>query len=171
MKKFLLCIAAICALAFTGCHHDDDDTKIWDFVNYSFNFLVTDNNGNNLLDPDFAGNILDNHITVTYKGKVYERLPMGGTTRENAPRELALRTERWDYLQSQPLLTFGEFSPTENYKDEHFKVDWGDGTTDNVAFDIYITWRGEEPTVHRTYYLNGEELYENQMSPIRIVKK
>ena len=55
-------------------------------------------------------------------------------------------------------LAFGEFTPEDDFKNESFTLDWGDGTTDEISFDCYITWKDQDPTVHKKLFLNGEEI-------------
>jgi hypothetical protein len=55
------------------------------------------------------------------------------------------------------MLRFGEFGPNYDYKGETFTIHWGDGTSDEVKFDLYITWKKGDPTIHDKIWLNGEQ--------------
>ncbi len=68
---------------------------------------------------------------------------------------------------------FGQFVPVSftfgdlhlgkegGYHEETFTIDWGDGTTSEVAFDFYVTWHFEEkwgfdvPTIHKRLWIDG----------------
>ncbi len=200
MKRGILLLSITLVLftglaLFTGCESDivppgngPHPDMIWDFVNSSIMFVVTDAEGNNLLDKDVEGNILDNAITVKYRNKKYTLEKPRRTepdeedgedsgeetgyetgkpqTRYNMPRELGLRLCR--YTDGVQFLEFGEFSPQSHYTNETFTIEWGDGTKDVISFDLYITWANYDPTVHRKLVLNGN-VCDNGL--IELVKK
>ncbi len=162
MKKILLLIPAVIML-FTGCSNNNDDI-IWDFANFNVAFRVVNQAGEDLLNEEEEGNMLED-IKVVYKDKEYKwERPL----KYNMPKALALRTM---YSSDKDIiyLCFGEFSPQSNYKNETFTIDWGDGTTDEIKFNLYITWKGNDPTVHQAVYLNGE-LYSDENLLISVTK-
>jgi len=56
-------------------------------------------------------------------------------------------------------LAFGEFDPTDGLKGQSFVVDWGDGTSTKVEFDLYVVWKKNRK----------ERIYEAEVhSPIRV---
>ena len=146
------------------------DDRIWDFLNYSVAFSVTDAaTGADLLDPESADHILDQPITVHYGNAEYTLLKYSEEerpeTRYNMPRPLGLRLTRQLLGHEGPvpvpgpwILTFGEFSPERGYRGEEFTIDWGDGTTTEVTFDCYIVWKGpQKPKVVRRIRFDGAE--------------
>lgn len=141
----------------SGC--SDGDDLIWDFYNHSVYMAVKDADGRDLLDPATDGNILNEGLQVTYKGKKYALLS-DLYTRATCPRELGFRLMEW---KGSYYLSFGEFDPG-GYRRESFIIEWGDGTRDEVTFDLYTTWKRDDPTIHRRLWLNGEELPVN--SPV-----
>lgn len=172
----LFFLTALGGLLFIfGCSKNDQDGDgpapdvIWDFTNYDIVFGVTDDTGTvNLLDPETLDNILGDPVTITWRGKEFSiKTPADeewrSNTRFNMPRRLALRLDRPRYgkWQGQYVLSFGEFSPTSDYKQEKFIVSWGDGTQDVFTFDCYITWKNHKPTVHVACWLNGERCTDN----------
>lgn len=138
---------------------------IWDFINPAVCFFVHDAvTGEDLLDPDSERSILVRDIAVTYKGKRYEVVKatdepyFTAETRYNLPRPFALRLEALDPLGNIEgwHLSFGDFDPTQNYRDEVFTIDWGDGTTQRVRLDLYIEWVKDQPEIHSPIRLDDE---------------
>lgn len=164
-KVFLLGVPlALGVLA--GCSEEVEyEMPIYDFVNPSVCFFVSDAaTGVNLLDPDEPDAILGRPIAVTYGGKRYE-VAAGAVaapaTRATMPRPLALRLEgvnEYDRIKGYHL-AFGEFDPTDGLKGQSFVVDWGDGTSTKVEFDLYVVWKKNRK----------ERIYEAEVhSPIRV---
>jgi hypothetical protein len=69
MKKILLLIPAVIIL-FTGCSNNNDDI-IWDFANFNVAFRVVNEAGEDLLNEEEEGNMLED-IKVVYKDKEYK---------------------------------------------------------------------------------------------------
>lgn len=173
MKRFLtIGLTAICSL-FAGCDKEDGDL-IWDFACFSARFYVFDSTSlTDLLDPDSERNILDQPIAVVYKDDRYEIervqdseffLPVG--TRALLPRPLALRLFRsYTYkivggkrvkFDGPYCLAFGEFTPVSDWHGEEFTIEWGDGSSNTVNFDLYIKWkRKNDPQVFSPLRLDG----------------
>lgn len=154
---------ALLVLVFglTSCDDVDvngsDDFVLWDFANTSVVIRVENAQGANLLNPEQEGNITGNTIKAIYGDKTFVRdadLP-SVQTRFNMPHWLGLYTYE---NKGEFYLAFGEFSPTSDYHNSTFTIDWGDGTTDVIGFDYYITWKKDDPTVHFATYLNGEKV-------------
>ena len=164
-KVFLLGVPlALGVLA--GCSEEVEyEMPIYDFVNPSVCFFVSDAaTGVNLLDPDEPDAILGRPIDVTYGGKRYEVAAdavAAPATRATMPRPLALRLEganEYDRIKGYHL-AFGEFDPTDGLKGQSFVVDWGDGTSTKVEFDLYVVWKKNRK----------ERIYEAEVhSPIRV---
>lgn len=164
-RLYLLCVPLALG-ALSGCSEEVEyEMPIYDFVNPSVCFFVSDAaTGVNLLDPDEAGTILGQPIAVTYDGKRYEVTTdarPGPMTRATMPRPLALRLEgagEFDRVKDYHL-AFGEFSPSRNHRDQSFTIDWGDGTSTKVEFDLYVVWKKNRK----------ERIYEAEVhSPIRV---
>ena len=175
MKKVFWGIALFLFI-LTGCStyekEEEDDGMIWDFVNLSVPILVTDADGNNLLDKESPDNILENDIKAIYRDETYQRLSFEqSAVRFNMPEPLGLRTTVRKYSNDKTMiiLTFGGFSPESNHHNESFTIYWGDGTSDIIKFDFYIIWENKKnPQVHSKFYLNDQEW--NKGGPITIVK-
>lgn len=147
-----------------------DQDIIWDFVNYFVCMEVVDAEGHDLLDPDTPGNVLDRELKAVFRGQMYPLLPEGSDTRYLPPMELGLR--RWYHEPMQRyLLLFGEFSPTDQWKDATFTLDWGDGTQDRFQFDCYIWWSGRNRAeVEKRLYVNGVKNENEYPFHVTVVK-
>ncbi len=158
----------VVAIVAGACKDNEEEGwMIWDFINYTVDFAVEDaTTGADLLDPATEGNILNQEIKVIYKDGVFPRQTEAGLeleypipgpmdqTRANRPLSFALR---WGYdnYSGSYLVAFGEFDPTNNIHQERFVIDWGDGTQNEIVLDCYITWKGNDPTVHRALWVDG----------------
>ncbi len=128
---------------------------IWDFYNYRIEFTLS--NDELLNDEEFLSKVY-----ITYNGKKYtyskeesERFQ----TRATYCYPLAIRcyNEYRDKDYPNTILGFGEFRPDDDYKNQEFTIDWGNGRVDKIGFDIFITWKKGYPTVHKKLRVNGEE--------------
>lgn len=189
MRKCLFyIISALFVVLFAGCDKEKEDVigyidfgegglPPWDVY-----FFVNNAAGDNLFDPDFDGNILDRQITVTHNGKTYR---MNETS---ADAGYSLRTERRGRLYEPDsyyiALRFGEFYKelrSKGYHNETFTIDWGDGTTDQVRFDSYISFTEDKKgiyvevngvetpaTIVQKLWLNGELKSKNSLTVIMV---
>ena len=133
-KKSIFLGLPLALFALTACEDEPEEFLIWDFTCYSMEMEVSDEAGNDLLDPANADNILGDSIRVLYNGEIYSLDTASITTRFNMPQPLALRYYQ-DYDTHKYRLAFGEFTPEDDFKNESFTLDWGDGTTDEISFD------------------------------------
>ena len=142
---------------------------IWDFNGHNINFTVTDSKGNDLLNPEYSGNILKNNVTITYDNQTFKSNDI--ELRLYLPEPLAIRKSYNQNLKKH-LLTFGEFTPIDNLKNETFTIDWGDGTKDVVKFDLYMEWPNiYTPQIYKKLYLNEKEVaIENYGFTINLIK-
>lgn len=155
MKTFTCISSLLLAACLASCDNNDlpPDDVIWDFACYSIQLQASDKDGNDLLAPDVLQQIPYDSLYVEYDGKKYYRDTATVETRYAMPMKLALR---YGEYKGKYILAFGEFTPCDNYEQEPFTIHWGDGRSDQIAFDCFITWKKGDPTVHQTVYLNGE---------------
>lgn len=156
---FGIVLFSICSVMMCSCDNSDlpDDDMIWDFTCFDIAIQVKNAAGEDLLNPETTGCITDKGLKAIYKEKVYEKDSTLNKAypRFNMPRWEGLHTYKKD---NQYYLMFGEFTPCSDYHAEKFILDWNDGTKDTISFDLYITWKKKEPTVHFNMYLNDKKV-------------
>ena len=161
----LLCLPLLCA-----CDDSNEggggDTPIWDFYPICFYFDVQDAEGNNLLSPLTEGNILNQDIKATYRGKEYGLNEPVADTKAYLARMYGLRT--LETKDGHCQLCFGELQGEDTYENETLTLDWGDGTRDVITFSSRLTWKSpEDPEFDRHFFLNGVEQDGSQFSIVK----
>lgn len=175
----LISLLLLLTFCLTGCEtidtpkkDDPDDFIIWDFMCHSFPMKVIDVAGNNLFHAESPEGPWKDGPYVIYKGKRFD-LKLWCPEYEVETRALPpsfLELYLMKDKEGMHYLCFGEFSPSGSYYGQPFTIYWGDGSKDEIKFDLYITWKSQrEPTVHRNLYLNGKQITETAYIPI--VKK
>lgn len=138
--RLLLLSILIVSLSFVACINDD---VIIDYMNYNAQFTVTSlaDHTDLLADSEFIKNTY-----VEYRGEKYHVIQFGDKdfmypsevvhSRYNMPLPWALRLLKTD--KGRCVLAFGEFGPEERYKNETFKIHWGDGSCNTISFNLYL---------------------------------
>ena len=123
---------------------------IWDFWTWNVVVTVTDADGADLLED-----IMPGELSAAYNGEDY---PLSEDTRTRflMPRWSGL-IKGHDSATGLNTVVFGEFTPEDNYKNEPFTLNLQDGTSVEITFDCYITWkRHTQPIVRTSAKVNGE---------------
>lgn len=129
-------------------------------------FIVTDNEGNNLLDPLYDGNILDRNIMVEYEGEQYS-LELSEYPNDG---KFGLYTGKIDIgTDKMQGIKFWYFYVSKNKGSHDFSISWGDGTADEVKIDYYYKVVDCEPVIYMRAYLDGE-LHSDNSFIINLVK-
>lgn len=154
MKKlcFLMLSAVVAGILFTSCKKD---VLYWDVPPLILYICVTDENGNNLLDPEVEGNITNEEITAIYGGKTFFK----DVPSEKPKLKYYLASFRGLYTDWRKelgvCLCFGEFFGDVNYDNEEVTIVWSDGTKDVLTFSQKVddndTKRSNE------FLLNGKK--------------
>lgn len=175
-KITLFSIAITLLFAFFSCDKESHEAfPLYDFSCHNIYFEVTDTEGNDLLDPSFSGNLLNQDIVVTYKDKTFNKKKEDAITpRSLPPAFLDIRMFHSE-KHNKYHLAFGEFSPESDFVNETFTINWGDETADEIKFDLYITWEKNKkeqiPTVHKKLYVNEKEVDVDDYFIVRLSKK
>lgn len=169
MKKiaFRWLLSLSCVLAAVGCSDDEKSYKgyIWDFINPSVDFYITDGaTGVDLCNPEVGSDVLEGAYVV-YKGENYKLLDPGTLypTRANLALPFALRhfCTSENPVTGDPggewFVSFGEFDPCIGYKQEPFEVFWGDGTSTKIELNLYIDWdKNHYPNITDEVWVDGK---------------
>ncbi len=155
MKKFMLILTATVIL--TGCGDRNIEPQepekpsepevpktIFFFpagapYGLDMTFVVRNTSGDNLLDAATQENILNNEVKVEYRGKTYFMNVFSDDDK------FMLNIEQVGISNDGvgfPALCFGPFVDEileEGYHGETLTVDWGDGTTSDVEFDVWLS--------------------------------
>lgn len=144
-----------------GCtEKEQEQFMIWDFANYQVVFTMVDpSTGEDLLDEDNPAGLWLADVAAVYGDRRYTLADAGKPHPSyNMPEPLALRrTTVSDGGMVRHALSFGEFSPEDDYRDRTFVMEWGDGSTTEILFDCYVEWNGSTPEVHTRVCVDGSD--------------
>ena len=113
-KLLMMVWACVVGACLTSC--GDDDVPLVDVPPVDFMIEIVDAQGNNLLDPDFAGNILDKGLEMEYNGETYEAVinpesnaPVAFMSRAYLPVFYGLQVYEETPGNADWIMSFGEF--------------------------------------------------------------
>lgn len=160
------------ATLFAGCGNDTDDGSdmIWDIYPFVARIALTDESGNNLLNPDTPGSMAKQRIFAIYKGRSFEKDSLVRIYNEQTRAYMAVLTGlKTMEANGKYYLEFGEFDGAKNYQNDEIILDYNDGSKkDTITFDHTFNWVNNAPSTHTEFRLNGKKV-EN--TPIIIVKQ
>lgn len=164
--KILFLFMLMSIVFFSGCKEDGGDA-VWDIYPVVYSISIVDTNGNDLLNPATPGALDYSKIKAVYKNKDYSCQKQEAITSTKAylPQfyGLQLRQDKGRFM-----LDFGELEGAESYKNETIRLDYGDGSSDEISFNRSFKWNKQnEPVISQKWFLNGREVDDY---PIRIVK-
>lgn len=161
----ILCLLPI----LSSCEKEEEGDLIWDFSTRSIMLKVVNASGQNMLNESTANGWKAEDISATYKDESYPCTivdePLYQPQSDIPTRYLPafMRGLRTSTEKQNRILYFGDFTPTNNYKDTPITYHWPDGTTTTITFDFYITWKSKnDPVVTFKCYLNGKELPQDK---------
>lgn len=160
MKKYFqikwMSIILLAVMPFVSACDNGIEDRVWDFDPIVLSIEVVDAQGNDLLNPNTAGNISEKKITATIDGKTYTN--NYATSRYYLPNLFGLKTQKGPNGKYQLLI--GEFDATKNIGNYAITIDWGDGTTDEFSYSNNLSWDQDNPIFDRHFFQNGKECKE-----------
>lgn len=167
MKTKILSLFMLMSIVLlSGCKRECGDV-IWDINPVVYSISIVDANGNDLLNPATAGALDYSKLKAVYKNKDYSCQKQEAITSTKAylPQfyGLQLRQDKGTFM-----LDFGELDGAASYKNETIRLDYGDGSSDEISFNRDFKWNKQnEPVISQKWFVNGEEVDDYL---IRIVK-
>lgn len=159
MKKrvntLFLTLFTLSSIIFTSC--EESGNYIYDIPPFDINIIIENSNGNNLLDPEYEGNIIDN-LTLTYNDEVYkiDTEDFDISTRALPSIFHGLRLLRDD--NGRHFITFGNFDGETDFNNEKISISYGKGKNDEVTFTNKVKTGSyiQKIDIKRTIKLNGK---------------
>ena len=175
MKRLLHIILAAAVLlpAVHSCTGMGSDV-IYDIAPIVLRVYLVDSDGTDLLDPANAGNGIDmSGITAEFQGKTYVL-----SDKEQGAREVGTKAYMPYFsglnLESDPygrwMLSFGELDGEENFDNEDFTINWGDGTSTVITIFNKFKWKTSgSPSITRRFYVDGKK-QDSDIATFKLVK-
>lgn len=165
-KVFLFSFPLLIALMLSACNNEKDDI-IGDINPIRFTVLVTNSDGNDLLDSTRVDNILKN-VSISYNGESYpvqhSMYDLFNDTRAVYAPFCGLWVERqlWGPQTSsykKCVLSIGYFDGEEDTDNREIKLDLGNEQVFSLSYSNKLMRRFDgELNISRDFYLNGKKL-------------
>jgi hypothetical protein len=170
MRKFFFLLApmVLSALLATSCFKMDNDGNdvVWDIYPVVIKMYVTDQNGEDILDPNNASALKPEDISLTYLDKEYtcqnglQALQASSTVETKAylPKFYGLWRQAPYNNEPKYSLFFGELEGEKRYDNESFILKIGEDVTHTITLKRDFKWEDDgSPTVNQKWYLDGTE--------------
>ena len=179
MKRFAICMMALLGVCvLTACDSENGrEGVIWDIAPVQFDIFITDEQGHDLLDSTYQGNLIKD-ISATYQGEEYpliteweyhEKLLREAKTRMYMPQFYGLMLHRYRYWSHEAFhegdfeMIFGEFSGTENIDKREITLRLPENQTIRLAYRNSFAWKSNgDPDKNTVFYLNDQELNDDE---------
>lgn len=165
VEKTLMLASMLAVVVLAGCSSSDEPEEgvVWDISPVTVLVDVVDADGNDLLNPEVEGNIVDGAASVDYKGQTYPvswRTPYygyEGTRAYRATFQGALHhpVDRFKPVSAQNpwILEIGELAGDENY-DVTMQLKISEKTY-SIRVVNEFSWKKHNPRIETTVYLDG----------------
>ncbi len=168
MKRIPSLLMLLVMMTVTSCDFFENEIigdKIIDYAPITIEISATDTEGNDLFDPQFQDNVLDQNITFTYCDSTYE---VDITTARYYQTRTYLALPHPPVLHSGAdhyFIQIGEWAGDQKWTDEPIVINWPDGTHHRLTFTLK-----KAGITHAKYYLDGQEHRGNKFSLVYEVK-
>lgn len=177
MKRilYMFVVTALAAMLPVSCSVIGSNDVIYDIAPIVPMIYLSDEDGNNLLDPDNVTSGFDvTLITAEFEGKTYSVVESGEhaevqpETRAYFPIFSGLRLCTDSY--GKWLLSFGELDGQEDMDNEDLVISWGDGTSSTITIFNRFRWKANgAPSITRRFYVDGKR-QDSDIATFRFVK-
>ncbi len=152
-------LSLFAATFFVGCSSIVESME-WDISPVVVRIYIQNDNGDNLLDDSYEGNILEYIVKMTYEGEEYNLGEEVVASRAYLPTFEGLQLIDSD---SGPYITFGQFEGADSYSMD-MSLYLGTGITSEISVVREFCWNSDgEPEGTTTYYLDGEVVDGNSI--------
>lgn len=145
----------LCVLILWGCESKEYTSWVDGPLPIEVRITVSDNDGNNMLDPTKTSNISSNVISAAFLGSTY--------LRDSSPKNgISLWTMK-DANDEPHVLVFGQISGSRTLENIPLVIDWGDGTSDTITIYNKYSWSMDKaPVLERHIIYDGQDYYGKQ---------
>ena len=170
MKKyFYLTVLLLGAISMPSCNNDE---PIWDYAPVILKVNVVNQQGDNLLDSQYNGNILDGLMTLTYNGKTSgvaltppeDLIPQSRYYLPTWYGAFVMSGENyWTYPEpTEPAIFIGEFDGSASGKFD-MTLTLGD-----KSFELSFTSKVNKGDVKREFFIDGKKNSNNNLYTITL---
>lgn len=170
-RKFVYVLAATTMAVVMPSCSDDDETYYYDIFPAEVVVSVSDAEGNDLLNPDVAGNIVGENVTMEYKNETFKVQWNSGNLSSNEPSANFYGMGHYQAISqgsSTPgnwYIQIGEFDNTKDF-DITIPIKIKDSTY-SIRVVNKVRNGKNYPEIETTVYLDGKEC-ENNLVQIEI---
>ena len=173
MKRFAICVMALVGVwVFTACDSENGrEGVIWDIAPVQFDIFITDEQGNDLLDSTYQGNLIKD-ISATYQGEEYpliteweyfDKIYGEAKTRMYLPQFYGLMLRQYwshkTFTSGDFEMIFGEFDGTDKVDKREVTLRLPENQTIRLAYSNSFGWKSNgDPDKNTVFYLNDQEL-------------
>lgn len=169
-KFFFSVLAIVMAAGLTSCDSDNKKYLEWDISPMYIRIIVSNADGQNLLDPAIPNSFDYHDITAEWMGKSYtaDTNKMQQTT-----RILIAQIHGLQYFveHGKAQLYFGDLTGHDTFNDEPLTLHWPDGTTDVITVEASAIEGPKNVKLKRKFKLNGKVVAKDTSAPIIEVVK
>lgn len=169
MKRIPTLLMLLVMMTVTSCDFFENEIigdKIYDYAPINIEISATDTEGNDLFDPQFKDNVLDQNITFTYCDSTYE-VDITTARYYQTRTYLAIRHQPKLFSGTDHyFINIGEWAGDLKWNNEPIVINWPDGTHNTITFTLK-----KAGITHAKYYLDGQEHRGNKFSLVHEVKE
>ena len=175
MKLYIYYFILSVLLLSSSCSNEEPYRMPLDeFPPIEIYIMISDEIGNDCLNPENPNNILEDEVSVRFKGYEYrlnEPYEVNPNSDESPVTFSGLKVRS---IEGKYALVFGELNGSEYYKDEGLYINCckkkgGKRFSVIQTISIYSIWTYNEdglPDFYRTFQVSGEEVSKDTASPI-----
>ena len=173
MNRFAICVMALVGVwVFTACDSENGrEGVIWDIAPVQFDIFITDEQGHDLLDSTYQGNLIKD-ISATYQGEEYpliteweyfDKIYGEAKTRMYLPQFYGLMLRQYwshkTFTSGDFEMIFGEFDGTDKVDKREVTLRLPENQTIRLAYSNSFGWKSNgDPDKNTVFYLNDQEL-------------